>query len=68
MARTCELCGRGSLKSMSRSHSHIGTIKKQKVNLQSLLVNGKRRQACTNCIRTATKRLKATVKQQKATK
>jgi len=64
MARTCEVCGRGSLKSKTRSHSNIGTIRRQKVNLQSLLVKGKRLQACAGCIRTATKHLREAAKKQ----
>lgn len=58
MARICELCGRGSLKSANRSHSNIKTIKRQKVNIQSLTKDGKKMKACANCIRTETKQIK----------
>lgn len=55
MARVCEICGRGYLKSYSRSHSNIPTIKRQHINLQSKVVNGKRVNACTRCIKTLAK-------------
>ncbi|MBI3963562.1 MAG: 50S ribosomal protein L28 [Candidatus Kerfeldbacteria bacterium] len=55
MAQVCQICGRGSLKGNRRSHSNIATIKRQKVNLQSLLIGVKRVRACTSCIRTAAK-------------
>jgi ribosomal protein L28 len=58
MARLCQVCGRGAMNSYSRSHSNIATKKKQHINLQTLLVEGKRVKACSSCIRTATKKLK----------
>ncbi|RJO59541.1 50S ribosomal protein L28 [Candidatus Parcubacteria bacterium] len=51
MARVCSICGRGALKANLRSHSNIATIKRQRVNLQTLFQNGKRVLACTSCIR-----------------
>ncbi len=51
MARTCSICGRGALKANMRSHSKIATIKRQRVNVQSLYKDGKRVMACTSCIR-----------------
>jgi ribosomal protein L28 len=57
MARICTVCGRGAMNSASRSHSNIATKRKQHVNLQTLLFNGQRVKACSNCIRTQTKRL-----------
>lgn len=62
MPRICEVCGRGSLKSASRSHSNIATIKRQKVNLQTLVQGSKKLLACTSCIRTNTKTLLAKAK------
>jgi ribosomal protein L28 len=59
MARLCQVCGRGAMNSYSRSHSNIATKKKQHINLQTLLIEGKRVKACSSCIRTATKKLKA---------
>jgi len=41
----------------SRSHSNIATKKRQHVNLQSLVRDGRRVQACVSCIRTQTKHL-----------
>ncbi len=51
MARTCSICGRGSLKGNMRSHSKIATIKRQHVNVQTMFKDGKRVSACTSCIR-----------------
>ncbi len=55
MARICERCGRGYNKANSRSHSNISTIKRQHINLQSKVVDGKRLRICTRCIKTLAK-------------
>lgn len=55
MARKCEICGRGYLKGNIRSHSNIATIKKQKINLQSTVIDGKKVKACTKCIKSQAK-------------
>jgi len=55
MARVCQQCGRGYLKALSRSHSNIPTLKRQHVNLQTKVVNGKRLMICTRCIKTLAK-------------
>jgi len=47
------------MNSLSRSHSNIGTKRKQHVNLQTMLVSGRRVKACASCVRTQTKQLKA---------
>lgn len=57
MARACPICGRGAMNSASRSHSNIATKRKQHINLQTMLVNGKRVKACSACIRAQTKKL-----------
>lgn len=56
MAKVCEICGRGALSSQSRSHSNIATLRRQQINLQGALFDGKRVKACTNCIKTQSKR------------
>ncbi|MFH1456679.1 MAG: 50S ribosomal protein L28 [Patescibacteria group bacterium] len=58
MARTCNICGRGSLKGHKVSHSNIKTIKRQALNLQTKTINGKKERICTKCIRTTKKNLK----------
>ncbi|MFA6553237.1 MAG: 50S ribosomal protein L28 [Patescibacteria group bacterium] len=58
MSRICDICGRGALSAQSRSHSNIATKRRQHVNLQKTLINGKRVKACTNCIKTQTKKAK----------
>lgn len=55
MAKKCEVCGRGSTKDASRSHSNIKTIKRQYINLQIKKINGKRLNVCAKCIKTMAK-------------
>lgn len=52
MAKKCELCGRGSTKDASRSHSNIKSIKRQHVNLQTRRFDGATVQACARCLKT----------------
>ncbi len=58
MARRCDLCGRGSTKDASRSHSNIKTVKRQHINLQMKRVDGKRLKVCTSCIKDMAKKKK----------
>lgn len=58
MATKCEVCGRGSTKGASRSHSNIKTIKRQYINLQIKKINGKRLAVCAKCIKTLAKNKK----------
>ena len=55
MAKRCDICGRGSVKDASRSHSNIKTIKRQYINLQAKRIDGKKMLVCTRCIKTKTK-------------
>ncbi len=55
MSRKCDICGRSSQKSAKRSHSNIKTIKRQYINLQSKIINGKKIKICTKCLRTLIK-------------
>ena len=55
MAKRCDVCGRGSTKGASRSHSNIKTIKRQNINLQAKKIGGEKIQVCTKCIKTMTK-------------
>lgn len=55
MAKTCDICGRGSMKGAQRSHSNIKTLKRQNINLQTKKVEGKKLKVCTKCIKTAAK-------------
>jgi ribosomal protein L28 len=52
MARKCDICGRGSMKDASRSHSNIKTTRRQHINLQAKTINGQRLLVCTKCIKT----------------
>ncbi|PIS32534.1 MAG: 50S ribosomal protein L28 [Parcubacteria group bacterium CG08_land_8_20_14_0_20_48_21] len=49
--RTCAVCGRGSLRAKSRSHSNIGTLRRQHINLQTKTIDGKKTKVCTSCLR-----------------
>ncbi len=58
MARKCDLCKRGATKGASRSHSKIKTLKRQKINLQSKVIDGAKLKICTSCMRTLAKKKK----------
>ena len=58
MAKKCDVCGRGSTKDASRSHSNIKTIKRQYLNLQIKTIGGKRKNICAKCIKTMAKKKK----------
>ncbi len=62
MARTCDLCGRGTTKDASRSHSNIKTLKRQYINLQTKRINGKKMRVCTKCLKTLKKQKLAAAK------
>lgn len=51
MAKKCDVCGRGSSRDASRSHSNIKNIKRQFVNLQNKKIDGKRLKICTKCLK-----------------
>ncbi len=55
MAKKCDLCGRGSTKGASRSHSNIKTTRRQNINLQARKINDKKMKICTSCLRTLAK-------------
>ncbi|MBI2607801.1 MAG: 50S ribosomal protein L28 [Candidatus Doudnabacteria bacterium] len=56
--RKCEICGKGYLSSMRRSHSMRATKVRLYPNLQWLkLEHGKRVKACTKCMKTHEKNL-----------
>lgn len=55
MARRCDLCGRGSTKDATRSHSNIKTIKRQHINLQTKTIDGKKMRVCSKCLKTLRK-------------
>jgi len=55
MSRTCQICGRGTRASQSRSHSNVATKRKQFINIQSKIIDGKKVKICTKCIKTTAK-------------
>jgi len=55
MAKICEICGRGALSAVSRSHSNIATKRKQFLNLQKTTHEGKKVKACARCIKSQSK-------------
>lgn len=55
MAKKCDVCGRGSTKDASRSHSNIKTIKRQYLNLQVKKIHGRRLAVCAKCLKTMSK-------------
>jgi len=58
MAKKCGVCGRGSTKDASRSHSNIKTIKRQYLNLQVKKIKDQRLAVCAKCIKTMAKKKK----------
>ncbi|PIR66617.1 MAG: 50S ribosomal protein L28 [Parcubacteria group bacterium CG10_big_fil_rev_8_21_14_0_10_36_14] len=56
MSKRCDICGRGSKKAASRSHSNIKTLRRQNINLQSKTIDGKKKKVCAKCIKTAKKK------------
>ncbi len=58
MAKKCAVCGRGSTKDASRSHSNIKTIRRQYLNLQIKRINGQRLAVCAKCLKTMAKKKK----------
>jgi len=55
MARVCDICGRGTIATATRSHSQIQTKKKSYINLQSKKIDGQRKKVCTSCLKTMAK-------------
>jgi len=55
MARTCDICGRGTTRDASRSHSNIRTLKRQYINLQVRKIDGEKLKICASCIKTRKK-------------
>ncbi|MFA6588043.1 MAG: 50S ribosomal protein L28 [Patescibacteria group bacterium] len=56
MTKNCSICGRGSLKANQVCYSKKKSIKRQKINLQTLFKDGKRVVACTSCIKNEMKK------------
>jgi ribosomal protein L28 len=56
MATKCDICGRGTSKDASRSHSNIKNIKRQNINLQKKTIDGKKMDVCVNCMKTMKKK------------
>jgi len=55
MAKKCDLCGRGSTKGATRSHSKVQTLKRQNINLQTKNIGDMKLKVCTSCLRTSKK-------------
>lgn len=55
MSRQCSNCERRYMSSVSRSHSHIATKRRQNVNLQPRRVAGEKILVCAACIKAAKK-------------
>ncbi|MCK4891378.1 MAG: 50S ribosomal protein L28 [Candidatus Pacebacteria bacterium] len=55
MSKVCQVCGRGTRASQSRSHSNVATKRKQFINIQKKNIDGEKVKICTKCIKTAAK-------------
>lgn len=58
MSKTCDLCGRGTTATFSKSHANNRTKTTNKINLQSKKISGKKAKVCTKCIKTLAKKSK----------
>ena len=58
MSKVCEICGRGTRATFSKSHANNKTKTTNKINLQSKKINGKRVKICTKCIKNLAKKSK----------
>jgi len=57
MSRICDICGRGPLKSVKKSHANNKTIVHKQLNLQSRKIDGVRKKVCAKCWRTIKKKM-----------
>lgn len=55
MSKQCDICGRSAMKGATRSHSNVKTLKRQKINIQSKIIDGERKKICTKCMKTIKK-------------
>ncbi|MAF14303.1 MAG: 50S ribosomal protein L28 [Parcubacteria group bacterium] len=51
----CDICKRQPLKANWKSHSQVKTIRRQKLNLQSKKIDGKKISICTSCLKNLAK-------------
>lgn len=51
----CDICKRQPLKANWKSHSQVKTIRRQKLNLQSKKIDGKKISICTSCLKNLVK-------------
>ncbi|MEK7653249.1 MAG: 50S ribosomal protein L28 [Patescibacteria group bacterium] len=56
MSQTCSICGRGTATGFNVSHSKVKTKRKQKINLKSKKIGGRKIKICTNCLKTMSKK------------
>jgi ribosomal protein L28 len=56
MSRTCELCAKRAVRANHRSHSQQIVPRRQKPNLQFLMINGTHMKVCSGCRRTLAKK------------
>lgn len=56
MSKFCEACGRGALTINLRSKSENAVKSRQKINLQTSQIDGRKVSICTRCMKTAVKK------------
>ncbi len=56
MSRSCDVCGKTSVRANHVSHSKRRVPRRQSPNLQPLAVGGTKVKACSSCRRTASKK------------
>jgi len=55
MPKTCYFCGRGTRSANIVSHSNIKTKTTQSINLHKKIIDGKKVNICTSCLKTRNK-------------
>ncbi|MBT3418790.1 MAG: 50S ribosomal protein L28 [Candidatus Magasanikbacteria bacterium] len=55
MSRQCVTCGKVPIRAAHRSKAMNKTLRRQKPNLQKMMIDGKKEKVCTRCMRTMAK-------------
>lgn len=61
MAKKCDICGRKTQTSFSRSHSTKATKRKQYLNLHKIKINGKKIKICSKCLKKIKNKIRGVV-------
>ena len=57
MSRACSICDKSAVRANHVSHSNVKVPRRQKPNLQLVMVNGESVKTCSSCRRTMVKNM-----------